>query len=61
MVTILKYNKGTIYHTIYIKVFSDATMSYLIVSTVDVLNTNNKTDFTELRKKIEETFEIKSQ
>ena len=39
--TILKYKKITIDHDIYIKVFSDETVSYLTVSTDDVLNTNN--------------------
>ena len=50
-----------IYHTIYIKVLSDVTVSYLIVSTDDVINTtNNETAFPEIRK-IEECFEIKVQ
>ena len=38
---ILKYNKITIYHDIYIKVFSDGTVSYLTVSTDNVINNNN--------------------
>ena len=41
VVTIIKYKKTTIVHTIYIKVFSDRTFSYLAVSTHDVLDTNN--------------------
>ena len=41
VVTILEYKKSTIYHAIYIKVFSDVTVSYLTVFTDDVLNTTN--------------------
>ena len=41
VVTILKYKKSTIDHAIYIKVFSDGTVSYLTVSIDDVLNTTN--------------------
>ena len=49
-VAILKYKKRTIYNVIYIKVFSSVTVSYITVSTDDVLNTaNNETVFTELR------------
>ena len=49
-----KYKKITIYHAIYIKVFSDGTVSYLTVSTDDVLNTtNNETAFTELKRAFE--------
>ena len=62
MVTILKYKKITIDHAIYIKVFSDGTVSYLAVSTDDVLNTyNNETAFPELRRVFEERFEMKFQ
>ena len=51
LVTFLKYKKSTIDHSIYIKVFNDETVSYLIVSTDDVLNTtNNETLFTELTR-----------
>ena len=51
VVTILKYKKNTIYHAIYVKLFSDGTVSYLIVSTDDVINTtNNETSFPELRR-----------
>ena len=49
VVTILKYKKSTIYHDIYIKVFTDGTVYYLTVSTDDVLNTtNNENAFPEL-------------
>ena len=41
VVTIIKYNKITIDHAIYIKVFADGTVSYLTDSTDDVLNTTN--------------------
>ena len=41
VVTIIEYNKITIYHAIYIKVFYDVTVLYLIVSADDVLNTSN--------------------
>ena len=58
----MKYKKITIDHTIYIKVLSDGNMSYLMVSTYDVLSaTNNKTAFTELIIIFEEYFDIKSQ
>ena len=46
VVTIIKYKKSTIDHTIYIKGFSNGTVTYLSVSTDDVLNTtNNETSF----------------
>ena len=46
VVTITKYKKSTIYNSIYIKVFSEKNVSYLTVSTDDVLNTiNNDTAF----------------
>ena len=62
MVIIIKYKKITIYHAIYIKVFSDGTFSYISVSTDDVLNnTNNKTAFPEPRKVFEECFDIEVQ
>ena len=62
MITILKYKKITIDHAIYIKVLSDVTVSYLTVSTDDGLNnTNNETEFTELRRVFGEYFEIKFQ
>ena len=48
---ILKYNKNTIDHAIYIKVFTDRTVSYLTISTNNFLNNNNiKTAFTELTR-----------
>ena len=44
VVTIIKYKKITIDHAIYIKIFSDVTVSYPTVSTDGVLNiTNNNT------------------
>ena len=51
VVTIIKYKKITIDNAIYIKVLSDGTVSYLTVSTDDVLKTNNsETFFTETRR-----------
>ena len=51
-----------IYNSVYIKVFSEVTVSYLTVSTDDVLNnTNNETAFTDLRRVFEEYSEIKYQ
>ena len=41
VVTIFKYNKIIIYHPICIKLFYDRTVSYITVSTDDVLNTIN--------------------
>ena len=63
MIAILKYREKKIYHAIYIKVFSDATVSYLTVSNDDdVFNTNNnETSFPELRRVFEEVFDNKSQ
>ena len=62
MVIVIKYKKSTIYHAIYIKVFSDLIVSYLTVSTDDVLNTtNNEIEFTELKGFFEEHFEMKVQ
>ena len=50
VVTIIKYKKSTIDHSIYIKVFYDATVSYPAVYTDDDINTdNNGTAFPELR------------
>ena len=60
MVTIIKYKKITINHNIYIKVFSDGTVSYITIFTDDVLdNDNDETTVTELRKVFEEAFELK--
>ena len=59
VVTILKYNKSKIDHAIYIKVFADSTVSYLTVSTDDVLNTNNNENaFPELARVFKEHFEM---
>ena len=44
VVTILKYKKSTIDHTIYIKVFSGITLSYITVSNYDVLNTTTNAE-----------------
>ena len=56
-VTTLKNKKSTIYHDIYIKVFTDGTVSYLTVFTDDVLNnTNNETAFTKLTIFFKNTF-----
>ena len=58
----IKYNKITIDHTIYIKLFSGVTDSYPTVYTDDVLNTTNKdTAFTELKREFEEHFEMEVQ
>ena len=49
VVTILEYKKSKMYHDIYIKFFTDGTVSYIKVSTDDFLNTtNNETAFPEL-------------
>ena len=62
VVTIIKYKKSPIDSSIYIKVFFDVIMSYLTVSTDDVLNTtNNEIKFTELTRAFEEYFEMKVQ
>ena len=41
VVTIIKYKKSMVYHSVYIKALSDVTVYYLIVSIDDVLNTTN--------------------
>ena len=62
MVKINKYKKSTIYYVIYIKVFSDGTVSYFTVSTDDFLNTtNSEIESTELTRVFEEHFEMKFQ
>ena len=62
MSTIIKHKNIKIDHTIYIKAFTDGKVSYLTVSTDDVLNTtNNKTSFTELPRVFEEQFDMKLQ
>ena len=58
----LKYKKSKIYYAIYIKVFTDGTVSYLTFYTDDVLNTtNNETAFPELTRVFEENFKLKVQ
>ena len=62
LVTILKYKNITIDHDIYIKVFTYVTVSCIIVSTYDVLNTtNNETAFPELTSVFKEHFDMKVQ
>ena len=41
VVIFIKYKNSTIDHAIYIKVFTDGTVSYLTISTDDILNTIN--------------------
>ena len=58
----MKDKKTVIDNAIYIKVFSDLTVSYLTVSTGGILNTNNnETSFTELRRVCEEAIDIRVQ
>ena len=58
--TIPKYKKITIDHVICIKFLSDVTVSYIIFSTDDVMNTtNNEIAFLEITIFFEEHFEIK--
>ena len=62
VVTIRNYKKITIYHAIHIKVFTYGTVSYLTISTDDVLNTtNNENEFSELTIFPKEHFEMKVQ
>ena len=62
VVKIIRYNKITIDHAIWIKVFTDGTVSYLTVSTDDALNaTNKKTAFSELTRVFEKNFEMQVQ
>ena len=62
VVKIVKYKNITIDHAIYIRVFTDGTVSYLTVSTDDVLNTtNNEKVFPELTRVFKEHFEMKVQ
>ena len=62
VVTIIKYKKSTIYHAIYIKVFTDVTVSYITVTTFEVLNTNNnEIAFPELTRVFKEHFHMKVQ
>ena len=61
VVKIMRYNKITIDHAIYIKVFSDVTVSYITVSTDYFLNTtNNETVFPELRRVLKKHLRLKS-
>ena len=54
MVTILKYRRRTIDHDIYIKFFTDGTVSYLTFCTDYVINnTDNETEFPELTRVFE--------
>ena len=56
VVTVLKYKMITIDHAIYIKVFTDGTVSYLTFYTDDILNiTNNETLFTEITRVLNNT------
>ena len=62
VVTILKYKKSTIYHNIYIKVFTYGKVSYITVSIDNFLNTtNNDNTFTEIPRLFKEHFEMKVQ
>ena len=59
MVMILKYKKRIVNNDINIKVLSDGTVSYLTVSTDDVLSTtNNETSFLEITRVFKESFKI---
>ena len=59
---ILVLKNITIDHAIYIKVFDNVTVSYLTVSTDDVLNiTNNENSFPELTRLFKEHFDVKVQ
>ena len=58
---ILKYNKITIDHVIYIEVFSDGTVSYITVSNDNFINTTTKyTSFPELRRFLKKVLRLKS-
>ena len=62
VMTIIKYKKSTSDNDIYIKVFTYGTVSYLTISTDDVLNTtNNETALPELTIVFEEKIEMKVQ
>ena len=51
VVTIMKYKKSIIDRALYIKLLSDGTVSYIKVSTDDILKTtNNETEFPEIRR-----------
>ena len=62
VVTFLKYNKIPIDHAVYIKFFTNGSLSYLKVLTHGVLNTtNNETSFPEITRFLKENFEMKLQ
>ena len=62
VVITLKYNKITIDRAIFVKVFSDWTVSYIKVSANDVLNTaNHDTLSHKLRRVFGKSFDIKVQ
>ena len=62
VVTILKYKKITIDHSIYINIISNVTKFYFMVYNDDAINTtNNETAFPEPRIFPEEDIEIKVQ
>ena len=62
VVTIINYKKSKLDNYIYIKVFTDGTVSYLTVSTDDVLNTtNHENAFPEPTIVFKENFEMKVQ
>ena len=62
VVTIIKYKKSKIDHTIYIKVFSYGKVSYITASSDDFLSTtNNEIVLTELTRFVEEKFDKKFQ
>ena len=55
VVAIMIYKKIAIDNSVYINIFSGETVSYLTVSTDDVLNTtNNETSTPEIRRVFEE-------
>ena len=59
VVTIIKYNKITMYHSIYIKVLSGVTVSYSTFSDYDIMNTKyEEIAFPKLRKVFKEEFDI---
>ena len=61
-VTIIKYKRIQIDPDICTNVLYDVTVSYLKISSGYIINTtNNETEFTELRRVLEEYFETKVQ
>ena len=60
--TISKQKKSTIDHAIYIKVFTDGTVSYVTIPTDDFFNTtNNEKKIPEPTRVFKESFEMKLQ